>query len=309
MTKLQPHFLQSEIWADFQHSIGRETVAKTGDGWSYMAVIERGKLGNRLYCPYGPTVVSQAALRDALANLKTEAKARKIDFIRVEPRGDISQADLAACGLKPSHHYVQPTDTAVLKLDKTPDEIIAGAVQNTRNIYRRNMKKDVTYEISYDPVDIRYFLDMIHQVAARTGMKPLSDFYFSHVAKTLFPAHAAGLMFAIVDGKRAASLIFYTDGHTMSYAHGAAFDEFRKLSPATGLIMNAILFAKESGCEMFDFYGISPVDAPPTHSLYGITKFKLSFGATRIATLGTWELPVRKFRYRIYKTVLKLAGK
>lgn len=309
MTKLEPHFLQSPAWAEFQRSIKRRTIDKSNKEWHYLAIVERGKIGKRLYCPHGPTVSSKTALKDALKDLREEAKKLKLDFLRIEPTGNITRQDLIDLGLRPSHRNVNPADTLINDVSVEPDAIRAQLSQTTRRYARKGDKAGLAYSVSYEPCDIKYFLDMIHDVAARTGMKPFSDFYFQHIAATLFPIRAAGLLFAELNGKKIASVIFYTDGTTMSYAHAANYSEYRNISPATGLGLNALLFAHDQGCKYFDWFGVAPEGASRDHRWAGFTRFKLSFGGQRVSTLGTWEMPVRKLRYRTYKTMLKLSGK
>jgi lipid II:glycine glycyltransferase (peptidoglycan interpeptide bridge formation enzyme) len=95
----------------------------------------------------------------------------------------------------------------------------------------------------------------------------------------------------------------------MYYAHAANDSEYRQISPAYGLARYALLFAHHHGCQKFNWYGIAPENAPKNHRWAGLTQFKLSFGGTRQDYLGTWELPVNKYKYRFYKIVLKLTGK
>ncbi|MDR1197371.1 MAG: hypothetical protein LBL08_03840, partial [Candidatus Nomurabacteria bacterium] len=90
MTNLDVHFLQSEAWRRFQAELGRETIDKDNNIWQYMAIVEHGKLANRLYCPYGPTVVDKVGLQEAIQDLAVEAKTRHLDFVRIEPIGDVT---------------------------------------------------------------------------------------------------------------------------------------------------------------------------------------------------------------------------
>ena len=94
---------------------------------------------------------------------------------------------------------------------------------------------------------------MIHDVAKRTGMQPHSDAYFRQMAEVLFPRKAAGLMYATLEDKPVASLIFFSDGTTMAYAHAASYTAQRNLSPATALVVSALFYAHDTGHKFFDF--------------------------------------------------------
>lgn len=304
---IQP-FLQSPAWNAFQQGLGRETLTKSGEGWSYLAVVEHGRLSNRLYCPSGPIVTDKKALAEAVKDLRSEATKRNLQFVRIEPRGNINEADLKKLGLRRSHKDVQPSHTIVNNLQGATDEnIMAATSQTVRRIWRKNESRGVSYEVSYEPSDVQYFIDMIHDVSLRTGMKPFSDTYFQTTATTLFPTHDAGLIFAVLDGKRIAAILFYSNGHTMYYAHAASYSSFRDVSPATSLALYSLMFAAREGHEAYDFCGAAPEGAPASHTWAGFTAFKLSFGGERFSTVGTWELPISKAKYAAYRGLLRLS--
>ena len=313
MTKLQVSFLQSAPWAKFQRAAHREVIEKSGDGWSYLAIVEHGQFSNRLYCPYGPTAESKEKLTEAMKDLKKEAKQRKLDFLRIEPIvPELTELDLRELKLKPAPKFVQPPSTLINDVSSEPDQIRAQLSQTARRYARKCDAAGITYSVSYEPQDVKFFLDMIHEVSDRTGMHAHDDLYFREIAAALFPSKDAGLLFAELDGQKIAAIIFYTDGTTMSYAHAANLTEYRKFSPATGLGLYALLFAHEQGCKQFDWFGVAPENWQelPDSERYkrwtGFTQFKQSFGGKHVQRIGTWELPLKKVRYSLYRQVLKI---
>lgn len=308
---IKPHILQSKEWQKFEEALGRPTIDKKEKTWQYMAYLENGRFSLRLYCPYGPTVADKQALKEAVLDLLTEAKKLGADFIRIEPIGDITKGDLKNLGLKrrTSHYGVQPVRTVINDVSGSPETISAAVSQKVRRYARKAEKAGLTYSVSHNPDDIEYFLPMIHDVAKRTGMKPMSDDYFREIASTLFPTGAAGLLFAEYKGEKIASIIYYKNDDTMYYAHAANLSEYRDLSPANGLGLFALLFAHEQGCKNFDWYGIASEHSDTGKSLAGITQFKLSFGGQVKDYLGTWELPINKPKYLLYRILLRLTGK
>jgi len=311
------HFLQTAAWGEFQRAYGNETIAKKGtaqDGgtWEYLAIVERGRFAHRLYCPYGPFYTSKEALGEALASLKKEARSYLVDFARVEPRGALGAEELASLGLRPAARNVQPPDTIIndVRADAVSEEdILLRGSTTRRQLYRYSLRDGVEYQTSYDPEDIRHFLDMIHLVAERTGIIPHEDAYFETLASTLFPQKAAGLLLSVLDDKPIASLIFYTDGITAAYAHAGSVDGYKKISPPSGLFMHLQLFARASGHTLVDTYGVAPEGAGKEHAWAGFTQFKESFGGIRLHSPGTWELPVNKLRYTLYNLVGRIVEK
>jgi lipid II:glycine glycyltransferase (peptidoglycan interpeptide bridge formation enzyme) len=315
---MSEHFLQTQPWAEFQRTLGREVILKSSDEWSYLAIVENGKFANRLYCPYGPTVTNIDALEDALDDLRAQAEKHNLDFVRVEPRYDeISSVEdnfLTQLGLIKAAHDVQPADTIVNYLNcedgelQSDEEILAQGSQSMRQVWRKLLKNDVTYVHSSNPDDIQIFLEMIHKVAKRTGMTPLPDNYFEKIGSTLFEDGSAGMFLAKIDNDVIASLIYYKSSDMVIYAHAAANDNYRKLSPGTGLVVELFKFARDNNISLVDLHGVAPENSDKSNKWSGFTHFKKSFGGERKQFCGTWELPVRKFRYRIYRTLLKFLG-
>ncbi|MCL2807383.1 MAG: aminoacyltransferase [Coriobacteriia bacterium] len=311
------HFLQTKAWGEFQQAYGNQVVARSGtaaDGgtWEYLAIVERGRFSSRLYCPYGPLYSSKAALQEALSSLKKESESFLVDFARVEPRGTLDAEELKVLGLRPAARNVQPPNSVIndVRADAVSEEDILLCGSTTRRqLYRYSLRDGVEYKTSYDPEDMVHFLDMMHTVAERTGIKPHEDAYFEVMAATLFPQKAAGLLLSVLDDKPIASLIFYSDGTTAGYAHAGSVEGHRKLSPPSGLFMHLQLFARASGHTLVDTYGVAPAGAGKDHAWAGFTQFKESFGGVRIAYPGTWELPVSKIRYTLYNLVGKVIEK
>ncbi len=307
------NFLQSESWNTFQKADGKKTISREIAGEKTLGIIEHGQFANRLYFPYGPSV-SEDNFCEFTDEARKIAKKNKLDFIRIEPTDpSISREILRKNGFCESARFVQPPTTVISDLSGTEDDIRGRLSQSSRRYAKKCDKAGISYSVSYKPSDIRDFLEMIHEVSSRTGAKFHDDLYFQALATTLFPSKNAGLMFAELEGERIASIIFYVDNEsrTMSYAHAANKTEFRKYSPATGLGLFALLFAKKQGCEKFDWFGVAPEKYHDKRydSWKGLTQFKMGFGGERISRIGTWELPVKKRRYFTYRVLLKLTGR
>lgn len=303
------HFLQSQAWESFQKSLGRATFRQTGEGWEYMAVLEHGTGNSRLYCPYGPYAVNQKAFEAALDSLVSLGKQKHATFVRVEP----TTVDFCAY-LEPqrwrkvTYQSLNPEHTSIIDLTLPKADIIAQMAQPVRNVYRNYQKKNIHVKKSQDPSDIEIFLSMIHQVSSRTGMRPHSDDYFRAQANSLLPVHAATLWIATLNGEPIATALMYDGDTTRYYAHAAAssLPEHRKLNAGTALLAEAIIDARDHGLTSFDLYGIAPNDKSEHQAWAGFTKFKRTFGGADMDFCGTWELPLNKPAYYLYRAYQKL---
>lgn len=311
MNMRETNFLQSSAWADFHRQLKQEVIEKDTKDYRYVAIVEKGLVSKRLYCPLGPVAKNKTALKAALDDLKKEAKKRRLDFVRIEPTlHDLATSDLEQLGLVKSSRDVQPPHTIINDVSVADEAIETQLSQTARRYARKCDKAGITYSVSYEPTDIHYFIKLIHEVAERTGMHPYDDLYFQQIAAFMFPKKSAGLLLAWLDNQVIAAIIFYTDGQTMMYTHAANSTEYRKYSPATGLALYSLKFAHKQGCKIYDWCGVAPEhddSNPRWKSWAGFTHFKLSFGGQRVDRLGTWELPVNKRRYHIYRLLLSLA--
>ncbi|WP_457966332.1 peptidoglycan bridge formation glycyltransferase FemA/FemB family protein [Arthrobacter sp. D1-29] len=304
------HFLQSQSWADVQASLGRRVHQQSGPGWRFLAVEEKNPAGKVLYAPYGPVASSPSAFDAALAALVDVARSCGAVFVRIEPvsaglEPSAAEAELRRRGLQPAPVNQQPELSRVIDLEGDFKDVLAGMKPVNRNLYRNIHKKGVTFRSSQDPDDIRILLDFLHMTARRNGFKPQSDEYLTQVAASLMPAGAATLFVAELEGSPIAAALVYDSADTRTYAHAALDDTHRKLSAGIPLLVTLIADAKDRGLKYVDLWGVAPADQPD-HKWAGFTAFKKSFGGREVSYPGTWDLPVKKLRYRAYQAARQL---
>lgn len=295
------HFLQSSHWAAFQSALGRNIFYAYGASWQCLAILEPSRTGRRLYCPYGPLATSKTGLADALEALRHLAQQQNALFVRLEPQVKLDAEKLRALGLKPALKDIQPRLTWVQDLTKSDDELLADMTATNRNLYRTHTKKGVNLRASTQPQDIKFFIEMMREVAGRNGIIQHSDHYYMTMANVLLPRGGGKIYLAEHQGKPVASALCFDSVTTRYYAHAAALFAARKLHPGTPLVAQMMFDAKVNGQQQFDFVGVAPRDAPSDHSWAGLTKFKQSFGGDYKPYTGTWELPVQQLRYGVYR--------
>lgn len=301
------HFTQSSHWAAVQSALGKKVFHTQGAGWQALAIIEKGQLGDRVYCPYGPTITKAASLDVALSALKQLAAQEGVAYVRVEPIGNVSVKQLQVRGLRRAPRDTQPRYTWVKDLSKTEEQLVSEMTSTNRNLHNTAAKKGLTFKESRTPSDLHIFLDMIHEVARRSKITPHSDHEFEVIASTLMPRDAAKLYFALHQNKPVAAALVYDDPHTRYYAHAASYYDARKLHPGSPLLSRMILDAKKSGKIEFDFFGIAPPNQA-NHQWSGFTHFKQSFGGQTKEYIGTWELPTKMLHYAAYRLAHRAKG-
>ncbi len=300
------HFLQSSHWAAFQNSLGRKTFFMSGKDWQCLAIVEPSRIGTRLYCPYGPTATSKVGFTRALHELQRLAKQQAAVFVRLEPIGPMSVAQLRQYGLKPALKDIQPHLTWTQDLTKPVDELMRDLTATNRNLYNNFATKGLLLKASHVPRDMSLFIELMRGVAAHNSILQHPDVYYQKMAETLLPRQASTLYIAEHQGKAVATAFCFDSPTTRYYAHAAADYEARKVHPGTPLLVQMMLDAKQRGQTSFDFVGVAPKDAPKTHRWAGFTAFKQSFGGDYKHYLGTWEMPVSKLVYGLYRGAYKL---
>lgn len=298
------HFLQSEAWEKFQHSLGNETIRSEGDGWSYLAIVERGGGLTRLYCPYGPTVESLEALDVALESLKMEADNHGAVFVRIQPGGIfLKESDLSPRGMRPIA-YSQPVATRVIDLSPSLEDITAAMSQSKRSVIRNYRNKGLTYRMSRNSEDVEVFLPLLHDIAERNRISVHSDDYIRKQAAALMPDNAS-LHFIELEGQAISGALLFEDDETAYYAHAGTAAQHYKLQANTALVGEMIAYAKNKGKKRFDLYGIAPND-DPHHRWAGITGFKAGFGGEVIRYNPTYDVPLKKLSYFAYNALRSL---
>lgn len=318
----QRHLFQSPLWATFQRAQGRpvfqaQVAGDNGDslaagGWSWLAALRRGRGGVKyLYAAYGPTVSGgPEVLAAAVGSLVGEAQRQKADFVRLEPLGEgATEATLKRLGarkvadMQPRHRLVQ---------DISPDEaaLRRNISSSNRNLINTAEKRGLSFRISSQPTDLPQFLAMQAETAARGGFTAQSDAYYQKLAAALLPTGAAKLYFADFDGQPIAGAICVNCDHVRYYLYAAAHPEAnRQHKAAIALLWWLILDAKANGLTSFDYGGVAPADAHPTHPWAGHTRFKKSIAGDSGVTLtsvGTWEIPLKPTKYRVYQLARRI---
>jgi peptidoglycan pentaglycine glycine transferase (the first glycine) len=287
-------FLQSFEWGECQSSLGHH-VYRRGDLSHGAAQFVETRLPfgmNYLYCPRGPI---------GRVDLVEPAQKSAAMFVRIEPEKKPSDVRL-----RPSVR-VQPTHTLILDLTKGPEAILAAAHEKTRYNVRLAERKGVQVEL-----DSKSFGDAwpLFEVTGQRGRFRLHDRdYYAMMLEQVQGGAKASLAVARYGGKVIAANIIMDFAGTRTYLHGASSDEHRNVMAPYLLHMKLIEEACALGLKAYDWWGVAPADAPPSHSWTGITRFKLGFGGERVEYPGTFDLVTDPFKYGLYRFLRKLRRK
>lgn len=298
---LHGHVLQSSGWLQVQRALGHEICWARGEGWQWAGAIRHGAFPRYLYVPYGPA--GSGRTNDALSDIVRAAAASGLDFARVEPTGNDALAALGVAHARAARP-VQPRCTWVLDLTADEDVLRAGLESGHRSRINAAARRGIAVRSSDDPDQVDIFLGLQRRAAGRSGFAGQSTAYHRTLANVLMPRGMARLYVAEAGGSPVSASICFDFGGTRYYAFSASDPERgRKLGAGPPLLWAMILDARARGAVTFDFWGVLCTDEPG-HAWTGFSRFKRAFGGRMLQRSGTWEIPVRRLRYRAF-TVLK----
>lgn len=305
---------QSKAWYQLQQDLGETSFYEQGSGYHYLAILKHTPVGNYLYLPYGPVFKDKSGMENALKSLRNLAQRHQAIFARVEPQSREFIEHLPHSAKKSPD--LSPQDTWVL--DLTPDKptIITNFSQGTRTRYNTYSKKGLVVEATKDSSAITHLVKLQDALYKAKHLSAFSEFYLRTELEQPFatlylvryqrPADVEDDQALPADGQILAASLFFDHGGTRYYMQSAADNTYKKLPATVALLTQAIFDAKEQGIKLFDFWGIAPDNASPSHPWYGFTKFKKSFGGHEVNYSGTYDLIYNSPKYRIYQVLRKL---
>ena len=297
---MKQHFLQSQSWERFLNSQGEKTFRLNEENFSALCVLKETPVGNYLFLPYGPSLASIRDLGPAIKAISELAQKENCIFVRIEPINKLSTKTTSKLKLKKTKDY-DPKHTIILDLEPSEEEILQNMNQSRRNFFRNYAKKGISVRTSKDKKDAKILIDFLNQITDSRHFSTHSEKYLTDQLDFDF----ATLYIAEFENKAIGAALCYDSEDTRFYAHAAASDEYRKLSPGVAILTQMIIDAKRNGQKYFDFWGATD-STNEKHPWYHFTQYKLSFGGKMVEYGGTYDLPINKTKYALYTTLRKI---
>ncbi len=306
------HFLQSPEWAkvktdwENEYAIVRD---ENGQIKGIMSILLRKvPIFNRyiMYAPRG--FVCDEHDKETLVKLTEEAKkiAKKYKafIFRLDP--DISKDDeefkniikdlgyKTKNNIKSINQVIQPKYVFRLNVkDRTEDELLASFHSKTRYNIRLATKKGVTTREGTKE-DLKAFHEIMKTTGSRDEffIRPLS--YFEKIYDSMGEEHIK-------------LIIAEYEGNKVWYLYGGSSNEHRNLMPNYLLQWEMIKWAKESGCDIYDFRGVSGFKSENDQQ-YGVYKFKKGFNGDFVEFMDEMYIvfnPVMNTIFNISQTVYR----
>lgn len=314
----QGSFLQSWEWGEFQASVGKRVFRFCGDEWAAQFIENKLPGVNKFYwyCPRGPIAkfsIFNLQFSNFLKQIK-EAAGKDVIFFRLGPEWEMANSQrLTASGFQQLPYDIEPSQTQILDITKSGEELLVQMHEKTRYNIRLAERKGVRVKFVISDIQNfeHYFNEFYRLVSEGTAERKKIRHYPKEYYKKQLAINNQQSKFTLFvaeyEGKVIATNIVVLFGGRATYLHGATSSEHREVMAPHLLQWEQIKYAKTQGCAEYDFWGIVNEHTLDKRgpSWEGFTRFKKGFGGREVNYVGYWDYPLDKKWYSLYRLVQK----
>lgn len=249
-----------------------------------------GKPGTAEFGPHGlfaspaPRLPDHDELRQAIAEAHREHRIESLSWhVRFDHQA------LAAL-LRDAGFTGDSYDTHVLSLGRPYEEVFAGYSGTRRNQVRKSQRRGVTIRQAMTPQDVASYCRVHEELEAA---KNFGTRYPLELIQALVELPESLLLLAEVEGRVIAGALFFLDGDSMLYWHGAADRTYSQFFAMPAVMDAGVQRACQAGMQSYNFGG-SPSDS--------LRIFKESFGAT---LRQNWTFHIRQAKPPTFRDKLR----
>lgn len=296
----QAHVEQSLAWGRLKQMYGWDPIwvwLQRGTkilGGAMLLTRKAGGFAKIGYLERGPVWDPNEA---GAAELVTQAVAKtlsglKIDYLAMAPPyyGEVTNGSLETMRLRRKPDSLPPTGvgeaTLLIDLRQSIDELLADMSMTKRQNLRRAVRKGVKIRMG-DESDAETIRTLVAASCRRRGLSPSphQPDYFSNMWRAMAPCGLVKFFLAELEGEALSAAVVHVFQRKMQLWRVGWTGTHIKHNPNDLLHWEAMQWAKEQGCEIFDFMHIRPDHARmlmhgerPHDSYSGVTEFKVSYG-------------------------------
>lgn len=322
------HFLQLWEWGQVKRGMGWEPlpliIEEDGEIKAAMLILKRalplpGFKKCIFYSPRGPIVDHE---RMELCSVLFEG-ARKVAkdhgaiFLKIDPDVPVGNTAymhmLKECGFRRNEtgldfEGVQPGFVFRLDIHPSEEELLNNMHSKTRYNIRLAQKKGVQIRTAKNKEDLRKFYTVLVETAERDHFLIRGYEYFEMIWEEMLSNGWAEIFLAEWEDKTIAATLALITGEKTWYLYGASSNQYRNVMPNYLIQWEMIRWAKQRGCTLYDFRGVSG-DLDESNPLYGLYKFKKGFNGEFTEFVGDWDTVYSSFFYFLWTRALPLYQK
>lgn len=305
----ETHILQTSAWGKLKSDFGWTPKYLRKGEVGALVLFRRLPLGFSVaYIPRGP--IGSGKWKEFWSDVDSLCRQEGAVFLRVEPQvwqpvtENFIENQLP--GFTQTDQTIQPPRTTLIDLQASEDDILMGMKSKTRYNIRLAERKAVVVQHSAD-------IETFHRMMLTTGER--DDFgihslaYYQSAYQHFAPRDACVLLIATYQEQPLAGVMAFAHGETAWYFYGASTNQERNRMPTYLLQWEAILWAKNKGCKVYDLWGVpdQPEDVledsflDRSDGLWGVYRFKRGFGGEIHRTIGAYDRVFRPLVYQLYR--------
>lgn len=317
------HFLQLWEWGQVKLGMGWEPLPlileEDGEIRAAMLILKRalpipGMKKCIFYSPRGPVVdIESKELCSVLfEGARKVAQDHGAIFLKIDPDVPVGNEDfthiLEECNFHKNEtgldfEGVQPGFVFRLNIDLSEEELLSNMHSKTRYNIRLAQKKGVQIRKSKDKEDLKRFFDVLVETAERDQFLIRGYEYFEMIWDQMLANGWAEIFLAEWEGKTIAATLALIMDEKAWYLYGASSNQYRNVMPNYLIQWEMICWARQRGCTLYDFRGVSG-DLDESNPLYGLYKFKKGFNGDFTEFVGDWDTVYSPFFYFLWTRAL-----
>lgn len=301
------HLMQSYQWGELMKLDGNSIVR--------VGVLEDGKLvaaalavvftlpyvkAPWLYVLRGPVVDDPAspALPALIGGLHRIARKKRAVVLKIEPNVEEGtpgwREALKGLGFQSNPIPTHVRRSWLLDIRPTEQKLLAGMKRSWRYNIKVAERGGIQVRLATTPQDMEAFYRIYQQTSQRDDFTILPLKHYTDILN-LFRDDAC-LFLAEHEGETLVGHMLIRYGSWCWDMFGATAEAYRNLKPGYLLHWKTFLWAKEKGCETYDFRGI-PEILEPGEEMWNVYEYKRGFGGFSRLSLTTHDYVYRPLLY------------
>ncbi len=319
------HFLQLWEWGQVKEGMGWEklplVLEKDGEIQGALLILKRnlplpGLKRSIFYAPRGPVVdMENPELNQLLfEGARKAAREHGAIFLKIDPdinhENEVYKCILRDCGFKENKtgmnfEGVQPRFVFRLDISSTESKLLEQMHSKWRYNIRLAGKKGVEIRTARDKDDLKAFYAILTETAWRDKFLIRGYEYFEWIWDYMVENQFAKIFIAEHQGDVIAATLAMITGNKVWYLYGASSNNKRNFMPNYLIQWAMIQWAKDMGCTLYDFRGVSG-DLDESNPLFGLYRFKKGFGGEFTEFVGEWDQVYSTVFYWLWSNILPL---
>ncbi|MBI5452581.1 peptidoglycan bridge formation glycyltransferase FemA/FemB family protein, partial [Candidatus Gottesmanbacteria bacterium] len=194
--------------------------------------------------------------------------------------------------------------TFQLSLTKSEEELLKNMHSKTRYNIKVAQKHEVIIKEDNSNQAFEKYLQLTFATTRRQKFYAHNRRYHQLMWETLKSSKIAHLLTANYQyqGKNhtLVTWIVFLFNNILYYPYGASSSEFRNVMASNLMMWEAIRWGKKNGAKLFDMWGSLGPAPDISDPWYGFHRFKQGYGTKLVEFVGSFDLVINPFLYRLY---------